>query len=322
MTLEPDTREILRQLAELGVRPMHELTVAAAREQVAATRPAPTSLRPAHEDREFAVPIAGGLSMRVKVVSPPRAPKGLLVYLHGGGWVVGTIEDFEPLCRELAAGTGCAVAVVDYRLAPEHAYPAAVEDAYRAVVWATDAMPELIGRRVPLIVAGDSAGANLAAVVAQRSRAAGGPEIALQVLVYPVTDADTGRPSYVDPENQLLLQRETMQWFWQLYAPDAASREEPAASPLRAPDLTGLPPAVVVTAEHDVLRDEGEAYARRLEAAGVPVNLRRFDGHIHGFLSRFAVQPSARAALDWLIRAVGQSLIRNSSTASHPGVRT
>lgn len=311
MTLDADSAEVLRRLAALGVRPMHELTPQGAREQAARMRPVPDASRPMHDEWLRSIPRDDGSSMRVKVLVPSSAPAGLIVYYHGGGWVVGTIEDYQPLCRELAAGTGCSVVIVDYRLAPEHLYPAAAQDAWRALEWAADAMAEFTGRQAPLLVAGDSSGGNLAAVVAQRSRAAGGPAIALQVLAYPVTDCDLDTESYREPENQLLLTRETMRWFWNLYVPDHPSRAHPGASPLREPELAGLPAAIVVTAEHDVLRDEGEAYAWRMRAAGVPVTLRRFTGQMHGFLSRFAAQPSAAAALAEVIEAVNVALNRH-----------
>ncbi len=158
------------------------------------------------------------------------------------------------------------------------------------------------------MVAGDSAGGNLAAVVAQRARDENGPAIALQVLVYPATDSDLDNGSYRDPDNQLLLTRDAMVWFWDHYAPDPASRANPDASPLRAADLSGLPPALVLTAEYDVLRDEGEAYAERLRQAGVPVEFRRFEGQMHVFFTLVNVLPASAEALDLVAAAVGRSL--------------
>ncbi|EFL28035.1 4-hydroxyacetophenone monooxygenase [Streptomyces himastatinicus ATCC 53653] len=165
-------------------------------------------------------------------------------------------------------------------------------------------------------MAGDSAGGNLAAVVAQRAREAGGPAVAAQVLLCPVTDCRPDTASYHDPANQLLLTRATMAWYWDHYAPDTAARRAPGASPLRAADLAGLPPAVVVTAEHDVLRDEGEAYADRLRAAGVPVELRRFEGQIHGFVTLLDLLPDASAeALGYVADRLGHLL---DLPRSHP----
>ena len=162
---------------------------------------------------------------------------------------------------------------------------------------------------MPLIVAGDSAGGNLAAVVALRARDESGPAIAQQVLVYPVTDADLHTDSYLDPSNQLLLRRESMAWFWDSYVADEAVRTHAAVSPLRAESLTGLPPTVLITAEHDVLRDEGEAYAARLHAAGVPVVSRRFDGQMHGFFTMIGILPGSAEATSWLAGRIRDALV-------------
>ncbi|WAX58359.1 alpha/beta hydrolase [Jatrophihabitans cynanchi] len=295
MSLDADSRRVLEQLADLGVRPLHELTPAQAREQVARSRLPAAQQRPVHRASDVLVPRADGSAMRVRVLCPSTDPNGCVVYFHGGGFVVGAVDDYEALGREIALGTNCVVAIVDYRLAPEHPFPAAVDDAWDAVRWAGRVQSEWTSGG-PLIVAGDSAGGNLAALAAVRSRDAAGPPVALQVLIYPVADGDLETPSYRDPENQLLLTRDTMRWFWELYAPDRSVWTSPAVSPLRVRDLRGLPAALVITAEHDVLRDEGEAYADRLRLAGVPVLARRFDGQMHGFLSRYAIQPSARVA--------------------------
>ena len=231
----------------------------------------------------------------------------MIVYYHGGGWVLGALDQFDALARRLAERTGCAVVLVDYRLAPEHRYPTAVEDALTALHWTAANLEEIAGSAVPLIVAGDSAGGCLAAVVAQRSREAG-PEIALQVLVYPVTDCDLDRDSYLEPENQLLVSRDTMAWFWDHYAPDPSVRTSPDASPLRARTLAGLPPAVVLTAEYDVLRDEGEAYAQRLAQDGVRVEHERFDGQMHGFFMMGDILPSSAAGIDFVAGAIDREL--------------
>jgi acetyl esterase len=186
--------------------------------------------------------------------------------------------------RALATASGCDVLSVDYRLAPEHAFPAATDDAYDALVWAASEAGLAHGR--PVVVAGDSAGGNLATVAALRAREAGGPPIALQVLVYPVTDCDTDRHSYQEYDgDEFIVNRRDMGWFWGHYAADPATRVNPYASPLRATSLAGLPPAYIVTAEHDPLRDEGFAYADRLRAARVPVEHHHFGSQIHGFFT-------------------------------------
>ncbi|KMS84745.1 alpha/beta hydrolase [Prauserella rugosa] len=305
MALDEATTALLAQLAESGRPPMHEMEPDEARELTASLKemygPGPEMARV--ETRSLDLP---GRSVPVQILVPDEAPRGVVVYYHGGGWVIGRIDEFETLGRQLAAKTGCAVVLVDYRLAPEHRYPAAHEDAWDSLVWVDRQLTEIAGSRVPLIVAGDSAGANLAAVVAQKARSAG-PALAQQVLVYPVTDCDFDNSSYVDPENQLMLSRDTMIWFWNHYA-DADQREDAGVCPARADDLTGLPPAVVLTAEHDVLREEGESYAKALQAAGVPVSLRRFPGQMHGFFTMVNLLPGSAEAVDHVAAEIDRQL--------------
>ncbi len=221
--------------------------------------------------------------MRVRIYRPV-ADEALpaVVFLHGGGWVLGTIESHDPLCRALAARTPAVVVSVDYRLAPEHPFPAAVADAWAATQWVAEHAAELRADPQRLVVAGDSAGGNLAAVTALHARHAGLP-LALQVLIYPVTDANLDSSGYARHGEGLNLTRAKMQWYWARYL-DGADGTHPHASPLRARDLTGLAPALVLTAEHDPLADEAKAYARRLRKAGVPTTLTHYDGQIHNFL--------------------------------------
>jgi acetyl esterase len=218
------------------------------------------------------------------------------VYYHGGGWVVGSVDGWDAACRALAVAAGCTVVSVGYRLAPEHIFPAAADDAFDALVWVASVSGLAAGR--PVIVAGDNAGGNLATVTALRARDAGGPTIALQVLVYPVTDSDLDRRSYYEHNgNEFIVNRGDMAWFWGHYAPGSATRVSPYAAPLRAADLAGLPPAYVITAEHDPLRDEGFAYAERLRAARVPVEHRHFGSQIHGFFTFVNVLDDADKAV-------------------------
>ncbi|WP_063726713.1 alpha/beta hydrolase [Streptomyces sp. RTd22] len=316
MTLDPATSEFLARAAASGAPPLHELTPREARDRHTAMSTL-FGAGPAMARVEEAVAPGGGhAGVPVRLLVPCDAPRGVILYLHGGGWVVGALDAFDTLGRRLARRTGCAVALADYRLAPEHPYPAAPADAWTALRWADAHRARVAGPDAPLIVAGDSAGGNLAAVVAQRAREAGGPAVAAQVLLCPVTDCRPDTASYHDPANQLLLTRATMAWYWDHYAPDTAARRDPGASPLRAADLTGLPPAVVVTAEHDVLRDEGEAYADRLRAAGVAVELRRFEGQIHGFVTLLDLLPDASAeALGYVADRLGHLL---DLPRSHP----
>jgi acetyl esterase len=246
--------------------------------------------------------------VRMRVIVPEGAPRGVVVSYHGGGWVIGALDEFDTLGRMLAVRTGCVVVLVDYRLAPEHRYPTAVEDAWAALRWVDEHVEALAGARVPLVAAGDSAGGNLTAIVARRARDAGGPALAAQVLVYPVSDADVDRPSYVDPANQLLVNRDSMIWFWDHYTPDASVRADPDASPLRAADLAGLPPAAVLLAEHDPLHDEGEAYGRRLSEAGTPVATRLVPGQMHGFFTMVNVLPGAAEGMDFVVGEITKHL--------------
>jgi len=236
----------------------------------------------------------------VRVLRPAGEERGALVYLHGGGWVLGGPESHGPLCHALAARSGAAVVAVDYRLAPEHRYPAAVQDAWTATRWASR-------RFAPLAVGGDSAGGNLAAVMALRARDAGLP-LALQMLVYPATDHGCSWPSYRENDRGPAFHTAEMEWFWEQYLDGPARAAEPDCCPLRAPDLTGLAPALVLTAEFDPLRDEGEAYAEALRGAGVPVALHRYDGLIHGFLRMPAVIGRADGALTLVAGAVRDAL--------------
>ena len=310
MALDLATTEFLEQMAAAGGKPLHESTPEEARALgpmlAELVGPAPRMARV--EEHTVARP-DGAVALRIVV--PVEPPRGVMVYYHGGGWVLGSIDESDTVARKLAERTSCAVVLVEYRLAPEHRYPTPVDDSYAALEWVGEHLRDIAGKDVPLMVAGDSAGGTLAAVMAVRARDHHGPPIALQVLVYPVTDADFDRPSYTDPENQLLLTRDAMLWFWDHYLPDAARRIEPDASPLHTQDLSGLPPAVVLTAEHDVLRDEGEAYAARLAEAGVPVDLQRHARQTHGFFTLLML-PGSELGFQQVVKAVRACIVRQS----------
>ena len=224
--------------------------------------------------------------------------------------VIGSIDDYDTLARKLAERTACAVVLVGYRLAPEHRYPTAVDDSYAALEWVGKHLNDIAGQEVPLIVAGDSAGGTLATVMAIRARDRSGPRIALQVLIYPVTDADFDRPSYTDPENEQVLTRDAMIWFWDHYLPESSRRTEPDTSPLHTENLSGLPPAVILTAEHDVLRDEGEAYAARLQEANVPTGLLRYAGQMHGFFTLLML-PGSELGFQQVVKAVKACIVKS-----------
>jgi acetyl esterase len=311
MALDDATSNFLAQMAATGGKPLHEMTPEEARGMGLMLKGLYGSGPEMKAVQDVRVPVSGG-DVLVRVLTPTEDPRGVLVYYHGGGWVIGGIDEFDTLGRVLAVRTGLTTLLVDYRLAPEHRYPTAVDDSWAALQWAEANRSSLAPSGGPLIVCGDSAGGNISAIMAQRAKGAGGPTIDLQVLVYPVTDADVDNGSYTDPANQLMLSRESMIWFWDHYTPDPASREQPDASPIKAADLSGLPPAVVLTAEHDVLRDEGEAYARRLAWAGVPVQHRRFPGQMHGFFTMVNVLPGSAAGIDYVGTAIDEHLATNA----------
>ena len=308
MALDAATIRFLKQLTEGGGKPLHECTPDEARvylsELAELAGPAPEMQRV--EDHTIDGPDARAI---LRILVPVENPIGVLVYYHGGGWVLGSIDEYDTVARKLAERTSCAVVLVEYRLAPEHRYPAAVDDSYAALEWIGQNIKYIAAREVPLIVAGDSAGGNLAAVMAIRARDRNGPSIALQVLIYPVTDFNFDRPSYVDPENQLLLTRDGMIWFWDHYVPDPSRRAAPDASPLQTENLIGLPPAVILTAEHDVLRDEGEAYAARLQEANVKADLQRYASQMHGFFTLLML-PGSELGFQQVVKAVKRCIVK------------
>jgi acetyl esterase len=311
MPLDPGLKLVLDQLAANPGPQLHELPVAQARaffDQMQLPRP---EVKVA-EVVNRTIPGPAG-EIPVRIYRPEgRAPFPALVYFHGGGWVIGSLETHDGSCRELANRAGCVVVSVDYRLAPEHRYPAAAEDCFAATKWVAAHAAELGVDAKRIAIGGDSAGGNLAAVVALMARERRGPALRFQLLVYPVTDADFSRPSYRENAEGYLLSTKAMEWFWGHYVADAAQRAEPFASPLRAKDLAGLPPAFVLTAEFDPLRDEGDAYAERLRQAGVPTRWKRYDGAIHGFFAMGLLAQVGRDAVDDAVAALREAFAQRS----------
>ena len=296
MPLDPGLKLVLDQLAATPGPQLHELPVAQARaffEQM--QLPHPEVKIAGVEDRRIPGP-AGEIPVRIYRPGG-KAPLAALVYFHGGGWVIGSIETHDASCRDLANRVGCVVVSVDYRLAPEHRYPAAAEDCFAATQWVAENAAALGVDPQRIAIGGDSAGGNLAAAVALMARDRRGPALRHQLLIYPVTDADFTRASYRENAEGYLLTTQAMEWFWGHYVPDAVQRNEPYAAPLQAKDLSGLPPAFVITAEYDPLRDEGEAYAKRLSGAGVRTTAKRYDGAIHGFFAMGLLAEVARTAV-------------------------
>ena len=316
MPLDPTLEAMLPALAPLFDPPNSALTPVEARERVetiAATMAANVPVAPVGSTTDVTIPGPGG-PLPLRVYRPDgdgHVPT--VVFLHGGGFVLGSIATHDPTCRDICRATGAVVVSVGYRLAPESPFPAAVEDALAATRWAAQSIATLGGDPSRLAVAGDSAGGNLAAVVAQQCRDAGEPSLCAQLLIYPAVDETGDYPSRIENQDAPMLTLDDMVWFLRQYVhgtgepgdPDATQHEavdarlaDPRLAPLRHPDLSGLPAAVVVTAEFDPLRDEGEAYAAALGAAGVPVVARRYDGLIHGFFAMRILTPAAASAID------------------------
>ncbi len=307
--LNPRSQELIEIFLAAGASAAPECTPAQRRER-AANLPAMLGPGPGvAEVRDAAVPGPHG-PIRARVYRPDR-PAATILYLHGGGWVVGTLDMFDAFARMLAVESHCKVVSLEYRLAPEHPFPGAVEDAHAALLWV--AAEELEG---PLVVCGDSAGGNLATVCARLARDQGGPDVAMQVLAYPVVDHDFDTESYREQADNPLLGRNDMIWYWDLYVPVVSDRDCSEASPLRALDLSNLPPAYIVIPAHDPLRDEVLAYARRLRDAGVSVTERHYDDQAHGFVTMVNYLPVADAA----VAEIG-AVLRARFAAENPSAR-
>jgi len=295
MPLDPQARKVLDQLAALGLPPNYTLSPQEARVNMN-SRPQSSGPEVARvEDRAIPGP---GPEVPVRIYTPGGGgPFPVLVWFHGGGWVVGDLETADGTARRLTAQAGCVVVSVDYRLAPEAKFPAASEDCYAVTQWVAGNAGSIDADPGKIAVGGDSSGGNLAAVVSLMARDRGGPSLAFQLLVYPVIARDFDTGSYRQNGEGYALTTDAMRWYWDLYLRDDADASDPHAAPLLAKDLSGLPPALVITAEFDPLRDEGEAYAQRLQAAGVDVTQRRYDGMIHGFFGMTAFIDRGRIAV-------------------------
>ncbi|MCI2417615.1 alpha/beta hydrolase [Saccharopolyspora sp. K220] len=272
----------------------------------AADRPRPPVAKVA--DRRIPGPPGVEIPVRIYWPSVDGDPLPVVVFFHGGGWVLGDLESHDGTARALANGSGAIVIAVHYRLAPEHRYPAAAEDCYAATRWAAEHAAELGGDPTRLAVAGDSAGGNLAAVTALLAAERGGPQLTFQLLIYPVTDHDFTNESYLDSAPDCLLTKGHMVWFWDQYVPDVADRNQPYASPLRAEDLAGLPPAHVLTVGRDPLRTEGQRYAERLQEAGVPTTVQHCPGLFHGFAGGADEIPVAAEAMAEVHKVLREAL--------------
>ncbi|MFZ6003608.1 MAG: alpha/beta hydrolase [Actinomycetota bacterium] len=308
MPVHPQVQTLLDALAQLGGPALSEMAPDDARTtfRALATLEVPEDV---HRVDDRLIPGSHG-DIPARVYTPGGAvgeAHGVLVWFHGGGWVIGDLDTADSTCRALANRAGCVVVSVDYRLAPEHPAPAALDDCLTALSWTVENF-ELLGVDASKVaVGGDSAGGNLAALVCQRVRDEFGPDIDFQLLVYPVTDLTLSHPSIDENAEGYFLTKASMEWFVDHYL-GGADPKDASVSPLHADDLSGLPAALVITAEYDPLRDEGEAYAARLREAGVPTELIRYDGQIHGFLGMATTLDDAKDALDRAGRALRAAL--------------
>ncbi|KIZ40263.1 MULTISPECIES: alpha/beta hydrolase [Rhodopseudomonas] len=311
--LDPDAAAVFKAFQEAGRPAYEDLTAQEARDFYLAARlisnPEPAELASV---QSTSIPgPAGEIPARIYTPKTLRQSDGVapaLVFFHGGGWVIGDLETHDVVCRALADDGQLIVISVDYRLAPEHKFPAAIDDAMAATAWIADHAAQLGIDATRISVGGDSAGGNLAAVVAIAARDNGGPSLAGQVLIYPATDFAMTHPSHSEPETSVLLTHSVIRWFRDHYLTGAADIHDWRASPARVDNLAGLPPAIVLTAGADPLRDEGDAYAGRLADAGVAVTHRHFPGQFHGFFTMGKLLPQAGVAVReigaWL-RALG-----------------
>jgi acetyl esterase len=300
--LEPTTQKFIDGLASRGGKPIYELSIADAREVLEGIQRQPVQKLPAQEE-DITIPAGPSGKISIRIIRPANSTGRLpvVMYIHGGGWILGSKNTHGRLVREIANGVGAAVVFVDYTRSPEAKYPVAIEEAYTATKYIAENGAKMNLDSSRLAIAGDSAGGNMTAAVTILAKQRMGPKIAFQALFYPVTDANFNTASYHQFANGPYHTSKAMEWFWNAYAPDAATRKEITASPLRASvkELSELPSALVITDENDVLRDEGEAYARKLIQAGVRVTATRYLGTHHDFmmLNALASTPAVRAAI-------------------------
>lgn len=294
MPLTAESQLVLKVLGEAGVKALDEMPPAEGRAYFnAAFATKPEDQEACARVEALNIPVAGG-SIPARLYAPATTgPLPVMVHFHGGGWVYMDLGTHDGYCRTLANRTGCAVVAVEYRKAPEHPFPVPLEDCFAALKWVAANAAQLGIDAARMGVVGDSAGGNLAAAVALLARDAGGPALRVQVLTYPAVDASMTQPSVTENAAAPLLGRPQMDWFWKHYNADKADLRDPRLSPLYAEDLSGLPPALLATAEFDPLRDEGEAYAGKLKSAQVVVEYHRYGGVFHGFLLMSKIIPEA-----------------------------
>jgi acetyl esterase len=298
MPLDPQVKILLDQIAAAPGPKLHTLTAPEARRvtgNMFRVPPERAEKIAKVEDRKIPGP-AGSIPIRI-YTPEGSGPFPVLVFFHGGGWVICDLDSHDGPCRALTNKAGCVTVSVDYRLAPEHKFPAGVEDCFAATKWVAEHAKELNADASRLAVGGDSAGGNLSAVIAQLARDAGGPKIAFQLLIYPATEAELDTYSH-KTFTDYFLTKDDINWFWGHYARTPADRKDPRIAPALAKSFKALPPALIITAEFDPLRDEGEAYGEKLRAAGVPVSVTRYEGMIHGFFSMYEVLDKGKQSIE------------------------
>ena len=310
--LDPQARTVIDAFASMNLTPPHLLPIAEARAQFMQARaPFVAPAQAVASIQDVDIPGPGG-PLRVRFYRPlgsrPDERLPALIYCHGGGWMFGDLESHDSLCRAICNGTPCVVAAVDYRLAPEHKFPAAVEDASAAIRHIAANSSEFGIDATRIAAGGDSAGGNLVAVAAIEFRDRGGPNLRLQLLLYPVTDLSMDSVSYREMGQGYLLTRERMSYFREQYLRSERDITDWRASPLKVRYLSNLPPALVLTASHDPLVDEGRSYAERLTRAGIPVEYRCYDGAIHGFLTMAGAIDAGKVGTSQIVEALRRSL--------------
>ena len=313
--LEPTTQGFIDAVTAHGGAPIYTLSPADARNVLAGAQAGPVAKLPADiEDRVLPVGPTGHVAVRIVRPKNAHGPLPVVMFVHGGGWVLGDRNTHDRLIREVANGAQATVVFVDYDRSPEAQYPVPIQEAYAATQYVASHPREFNVDASRIAVVGDSVGGNMAAAVTLLAKQHGGPKLDFQVLFYPVTDANFEDGSYTEFQNGPWLTKNAMKWFWNAYAPNVADRAQITASPLRATldQLKDLPPALVVTDENDVLRDEGEAYARKLSQAGVTVTSVRYNGTVHDFamLNALANTPAARGAIAQANSALRQAFKR------------
>ena len=303
MPLDPAAQMMLDSMIAAGLAFRPGTTPEQRRAAMLGVMPDSARIEPVREVRDRSIPGPVG-EIPVRVFRPSDATRPMLVWFHGGGWVTGSIETHDLVCRQLAVAVDAVVVSVEYRLAPETKFPGAVDDCVAAWSWVAAHAAELGADAERIAVGGDSAGGNLAAVVALVARDEGLPAPVHQLLVYPVTDHEFERPSMIENAHGYFLETDTMRWFYDHYARTPDDFADWRMSPLRAPTVAGVAPATVLTAEYDPLRDQGEAYARRLAEAGVPAEIVRADGVFHGYFGMQKFLPPAQAPWDIAVQAL------------------